>query len=83
MGCCFGASLAPSQPPNLGSQLKRWWTLGSHIPIWALHAWDLRNNVSFYDGLYVALAEQLAVALITADRRLAGATGAQCPIDPV
>ena len=39
-------------------------------------AWQLRDNVSFYDGLYVALAEALDAPLITLDRRLARAAGA-------
>jgi len=34
-------------------------------------AWQLRHNLSFYDGLYVALAEQLEVPLLTLDARLA------------
>lgn len=38
-------------------------------------AWELRHNVSFTDGLYVALAEQLGVPLVTLDARLAGAPG--------
>jgi predicted nucleic acid-binding protein len=38
-------------------------------------AWQLRYNVSFYDGLYVALAEMLNVPLVTLDRRLAKAAG--------
>jgi predicted nucleic acid-binding protein len=37
-------------------------------------AWDLRHNVSFSDGLYVALAEILEAPLLTLDRRLARAT---------
>lgn len=36
-------------------------------------AWELRHNLSFYDGLYVALAEMLDAPLITLDRRLAKA----------
>lgn len=36
-------------------------------------AWKLRHNFSFYDGLYVALAEGLDVPLITLDQRLARA----------
>lgn len=36
-------------------------------------AWELRHNFSFYDGLYVALAEGLDVPLVTLDRRLARA----------
>ncbi len=38
-------------------------------------AWQLRHNFSFYDGLYVALAEGLDVPLVTLDRRLARAVG--------
>jgi predicted nucleic acid-binding protein len=36
-------------------------------------AWELRHNVSFYDGLYVALAELLEAPLLTLDLRLARA----------
>jgi predicted nucleic acid-binding protein len=39
-------------------------------------AWELRRNFSFYDGLYVALAERLEVPLVTLDARLARAVGA-------
>lgn len=41
---------------------------------------ELRANVSAYDACYVALAEHLDCELITADARLADATGPQCPI---
>lgn len=41
-------------------------------------AWELRDNLSVYDGWYVALAERLGVPLVTAERRLVGAPGAQC-----
>lgn len=36
-------------------------------------AFALRDNISIYDGVYVALAEALAAQLITADRALAAA----------
>lgn len=42
--------------------------------------WELRENVTVYDAWYLALAETLGVALLTADRRLAGAPGARCEI---
>jgi predicted nucleic acid-binding protein len=35
----------------------------------AREAWALREKVSLYDGLYVALATALAVPLVTADKR--------------
>lgn len=46
----------------------------------ARRAFELRANVSAYDACYVALAELVGCQLITADRRLATATGPQCAI---
>jgi predicted nucleic acid-binding protein len=46
-------------------------------------AWALRQNVSFYDGLYAALAAALAIPLLTADGRLANAPGLRCPVERV
>jgi predicted nucleic acid-binding protein len=43
-------------------------------------AWELRENVSFYDALYVALAERLDDPLLTLDARLATATGVRAEI---
>ena len=43
--------------------------------------WELRDNLTPYDAAYVALAEMLQAPLITADRRLAQASGARCEID--
>ncbi len=37
--------------------------------------WDLRNNLTAYDAVYVALAEALDAPLLTRDRRLAAAAG--------
>jgi predicted nucleic acid-binding protein len=37
--------------------------------------WDLRNNLTAYDAVYVALAEALDAPLITRDQRLAAAAG--------
>lgn len=45
--------------------------------------WELRENVSAYDASYVALAEFLDCALLTADARLARAPGTRCPITVV
>lgn len=42
--------------------------------------WDLRDNVAVYDGWYIALAESLDTSLVTADRRLARASGPYCPV---
>lgn len=45
--------------------------------------WDLRGNLSGYDATYVAVAETLEVALLTADARLARAPGPRCAITVV
>ncbi len=44
-------------------------------------AWELRDNVSFYDALYVSLAEVLDQPLITFDGRLAKAGGLRATIE--
>jgi predicted nucleic acid-binding protein len=46
-------------------------------------AWELRNNVSFYDALYVALAERTGLTLLTADAKLSAATGTACALELV
>jgi predicted nucleic acid-binding protein len=46
-------------------------------------ALDLRDAVSAYDAVYVALAELLGATLCTADERLARAPGVRCPVDLV
>ena len=43
-------------------------------------AYELRANVTAYDATYVALAEALGCELLTADLRLANATGPRCDI---
>ena len=45
--------------------------------------WELRDNVSAYDASYVALAERLDCALVTADARLSNAPGIYCPVTVV
>lgn len=42
--------------------------------------WELHPNVTAMDAAYVALAEALDVELITADERLARATGIRCSV---
>jgi predicted nucleic acid-binding protein len=42
--------------------------------------WLLRHNVTPYDALYVALAEELELPLITADLRLARAAAKYCEV---
>jgi predicted nucleic acid-binding protein len=51
-----------------------------HAPF-APRVWELRNNLTPYDAAYVALAESLGCALVTADARLARAPGVRCAVE--
>ncbi|MGH7212351.1 MAG: type II toxin-antitoxin system VapC family toxin [Acetobacteraceae bacterium] len=45
--------------------------------------WELRNNLTAYDAVYVALAEALDAALFTRDKRLATAPGHSARVELV
>ncbi len=45
--------------------------------------WELRNNMTAYDAVYVALAEVLNAALLTRDKRLANASGHEARVELV
>ncbi len=51
-----------------------------HSPL-LRRVWDLRDNVTPYDAVYVVLAEMLDAPLVTSDARLARAPGLRCPVD--
>jgi predicted nucleic acid-binding protein len=44
-------------------------------------AWQHCHNLSFYDALYVALAEMLDIPLVTVDARIAGAPGVRAIVE--
>jgi len=44
----------------------------------AARAWELRSNVTTYDGWYIALAENLGARMATLDLRLSRASGPRC-----
>jgi predicted nucleic acid-binding protein len=45
--------------------------------------WDLRNNLTAYDAVYVALAEALDAVLLSRDQRLAAAAGHHARVELV
>jgi predicted nucleic acid-binding protein len=51
-----------------------------HGPLLA-RAWQLRDTVSAYDAMYVALAESLGAPLVTRDRKLGRAHGHRAMIE--
>ncbi|GGM43930.1 ribonuclease VapC [Longimycelium tulufanense] len=46
----------------------------------ATRAWELRNTVTFYDALYVALAARLDLPLLTGDAKLCAAPNLPCKV---
>ncbi|MGH9067414.1 MAG: type II toxin-antitoxin system VapC family toxin [Acidimicrobiales bacterium] len=63
--------------------LDRWRRLGmTRYPVFSLldRVWELRESLSAHDASYVALAEQLDCAVLTADARLSRTPGIRCPI---
>jgi len=51
-----------------------------HVPLMG-RCWELRQNLTIYDATYVALAEAMDVALLTADAKLAAAPGLRCAVE--
>ena len=49
--------------------------------VFAFRIWELRHNLTAYDGAHVALAEALSVPLITCDRKLAATRGHRATIE--
>lgn len=50
------------------------------LPALTSRAWRHREEVSFYDALYVSLAQATGVPLVTADRGLARAASRHCEV---
>lgn len=51
-----------------------------HEPL-ADRVWELRENLTAYDAVFVALAEALGAPLVTCDARLASASGVRAGIE--
>jgi predicted nucleic acid-binding protein len=45
--------------------------------------WQLRDNLTAYDAVYIALAESLGAALVTRDARLAGVPGHRARVEVI
>jgi predicted nucleic acid-binding protein len=46
-------------------------------------AWKLRENITVYDAMYIALAEAIAAPIVTCDRPLAKAPGHRARIEVI
>ena len=52
----------------------------AHTGWLAGEAWRLRHTITFYDGLYVALATRLELPLLTGDVKLSKTPGLPCAV---
>ena len=70
----ISATLAEQVLAGLGPLIDQRYAL---TPALARVAWAMRQNVTFYDALFVALAAAMSVSLITADRRFESSVNRQ------
>ncbi len=81
-----GVAASRIEPRDAWTALDRWRRLGmSRYAVLHLlgRVWEFRENLSAYDASYVALAESLDCALLTADVRLGRTRGLRCPVTVV
>lgn len=80
-----GLSLGGKLDADAAAEMLTAWTSLAieRVPMAPLipRVWELRSNLTSYDAMFVAAAEQWSVPLLTADRRLATAPGPTCTIE--
>jgi predicted nucleic acid-binding protein len=72
-GVILGGQIDPSQGEQVLENLSALAAVRHAHEPYLQRVWELRNNVSAYDAIYVALAETLDAPLLTCDARLARA----------
>ncbi|HJE52249.1 MAG TPA: type II toxin-antitoxin system VapC family toxin [Tessaracoccus flavescens] len=79
-GLTLGGHIGPTDAHRI---LDIWRSLAiDRLPLQPLlpRIWELRDNLTGYDAAFVAAAEAHGVPLVTADKKLAAATGPRCAI---
>src|SRR4051794_16532172 len=72
--------LSPERAAMARQRLRQTRTMAYPFGPFADRIWELRANLTVYDAWYVALAEWLGTDLLTADERLANASGPRCTV---
>lgn len=82
-GLVLGGHATPDRAALALSDLTSW-DINLHDPTPLLaRAWELRNNLTPYDAVYVALAEVLDATLVTTDARIAEVPHLRATVDVV
>lgn len=63
--------LTPEQGTATALRMRTWQVRRASVRVLHDDAWALRHNVTYTDGLYVALAQRIGAALLTDDHKLA------------
>lgn len=77
-GLVLRGQLSPGRASAALGQVLALRTVQFPFEPFAERVWELRANLTVYDAWYVALAEWLGTDLVTADERLATASGPRC-----
>jgi predicted nucleic acid-binding protein len=72
--------LSPLRAATAREQVRTVRTIQYPFEPFSHRVWQLRANLTVYDAWYVALAEWLGTDLVTADQRLANASGLRCAV---
>ena len=72
--------VSPSRAAGAREQVRTARTIQYPLEPFSDRVWELRANLTVYDAWYVALAEWLGTDLVTADERLANASGPRCAV---
>lgn len=81
-GLVRGGSLSTLCAAMAVEQIRTVRTIQYPFEPFAYRVWELRHNLTVHDAWHVALAEWLGVEFVTADERLAGASGLRCSVRP-
>ena len=76
-----GGKITGDQGSGCIDDLQRLVVLRVPLPALVERAWALRDNATFYDALYVSLAEMLGANLVTSDAKFLGIPGLRCTVE--
>ena len=72
--------LTAEQLASTWLRLRTWRVRRASVPALHEQAWALRHNITYTDGLYVALAQTIGGHLLTADHNLTNAPTLPVPV---